>query len=336
MTDRAQFETMLEALINDDQQAAKEIFHNIVVGKSREIYEELLESDFSNQDTGNPYAGQTEGADEEETTDESAEDDSEDNPFGGDDAEDDAEDDSADDSEDDSEDDGEEESDPFGGEEEGEDDGAIEDRVMDLEDALEDLKAEFEQLMAGEEAEEHDHPGIHDMGGDDTDMAMGGDDMTGQEGDIDELAGLMEYVNKIGVPYQSGSNIAGSTEGQAVGVQSGSVTGSTNTKSIVAGKNDMGGTSSNIAQGYVEVQGDAGTKAGGTKGGLASPDSKPLIGKVMNTPGGDAGKTAFKTQVKGGGIDRQAGFNKPGKQVGATDSSGKGESNTQSVLRARK
>ena len=47
MTDRAQFEAMLNALINEDQEAAKEIFHNIVVAKSREIYEELLESDFS-------------------------------------------------------------------------------------------------------------------------------------------------------------------------------------------------------------------------------------------------------------------------------------------------
>ena len=42
MTDRAQFEAMLEALINEDQETAKEIFHNIVVGKSREINEELL------------------------------------------------------------------------------------------------------------------------------------------------------------------------------------------------------------------------------------------------------------------------------------------------------
>ena len=338
MTDRAQFEAMLEALINDDQASAKEIFHNIVVGKSREIYEELLESDFS-QDSGNPYAQQSESSEEEEEEsmeeegmeEEGAEeeeeeaDDSEDTPFGGDDAE--------DDSEDDSEDDGEE--DPFATDdsEDGED-GAIEDRVMDLEDALEDLKAEFEQLMAGEEAEEADHPGIHDMGGDDTDMAMGGDDMTGQDGEQDELAGLMEYVNKIGVPYSSGSNIAGSTEGQAVGVQSGSVTGKTNTKSIVASKNDMGGTASNLNQSYVEVHGDAGTKAGGTKGGLASPDTKPLVGKVMNTPGIDAGKTAFKTQVKGGGIDRQSGFNKEGPQVG-TGAGDKGTKNTTSVIGKR-
>ena len=47
MTDRTQFEAMLEALINEDQETAKEIFHNIVVAKSREIYEELLDSDFN-------------------------------------------------------------------------------------------------------------------------------------------------------------------------------------------------------------------------------------------------------------------------------------------------
>jgi len=46
MTDRNQFEAMLEALINEDQETAKEIFHNIVVAKSREIYEELLSEDF--------------------------------------------------------------------------------------------------------------------------------------------------------------------------------------------------------------------------------------------------------------------------------------------------
>jgi hypothetical protein len=333
MTDRAQFEAMLEALINDDQETAKEIFHNIVVGKSREIYEELLESDFS-QDTGNPYAGRTEGMEEEEEEEEEEsmeeegmEEEEEEEEEEGEEEEGGSDDDSdADDSEED----------PFGGEEDDDmdgEDGAIEDRVMDLEDALEDLKAEFEQLMAGEEAEEHNHPGIHDMGGDDAEMGMDGDDMHGDAG-MDELADLMEYVNKIGVPYQSGGTIAGSTEGQAVGVQSGSVTGKTNTKSIVAGKNDMGGTTANIAQGHVEVQGDAGVKAGGTKGGLASPDTKPLIGKVMNTPGGDAGKTAFKQQVKGGGIDRQGGFTKEGPQVG-TGAGDKGTKNTTSVIGKR-
>ena len=334
MTDRAQFEAMLEALINDDQQSAKEIFHNIVVGKSREIYEELLAEDFS-KDTGNPYGG---SEDDDTEADDAEDDDTEADDTEADDAEaDDAEDDDAEDDIDRAEDDAEEiEHDA----EEG-DDGAIEDRVMDLEDALEDLKAEFEHLLQGEEGEEHGmdaepEMGMEpEMGGNDMGMEPemdGGDDMGG----ADELAKMMEYVNKIGVPYGSGANIAGKTELQNVGASTGgSYKASGNTKSLIDNmKNDMGGSAGNIAQNHVEVHGDAGVKAGGTKGGLASPDTKPLIGKVMNTPGGDAGKTAFKTQVKGGGIDRQKGFNKEGPQVG-TGAGDKGTKNTTSIIGKR-
>ena len=66
MTDRTQFEQMLEALINEDQQTAKDIFHNIVVAKSREIYEELLESDF---DPKQPADADTMEEKEEDTED---------------------------------------------------------------------------------------------------------------------------------------------------------------------------------------------------------------------------------------------------------------------------
>jgi hypothetical protein len=332
MTDRAQFEAMLEALINEDQETAKEIFHNIVVGKSREIYEELLAEDFS-KDQGNPYSNEEEEEEEEEEesfepkdSEEEEEGEEEEEEGGDDSAEDDAEDDGADA-------DGEEM--PFGDEEGAEGgEGDVEDRVMDLEDALEDLKAEFEMLLKGEEHEEENEPGIHGDGEPmhDIDAAMGGDDSAGEP---DELAGLMEYVNKIGVPYGSGAHIAGTTELENVGASTGgSYKASGNLKSTIDNmKNDMGGTTANIAQNHVEVHGDAGVKAGGTKGGLLAPTTKPLIGKVQNTPGTDAGKTGFKTRVKGGGIDAQSGFNQPGKQVGAKDSSGRGESNTQSTLR---
>ena len=188
MTDRAQFEAMLEALINDDQATAKEIFHNIVVGKSREIYEELLESDFGGEDDGeekkdsNPDQGNPYGDDKSDD--------------GEDDGEEDGEDDGEEDGEDDEEgeiekdiDDAEDDADEIEG-----DDGDIEDRVMDLEDALEDLKAEFEQLLAGEEHEEHEMPGIHGAGEPDTDMAhgMGGDEL--------EAERMMEYTIKVPNP----------------------------------------------------------------------------------------------------------------------------------------
>ena len=39
------FEAMLEKLVADDRSGAEELFHDIVVEKSREIYENLLEGD---------------------------------------------------------------------------------------------------------------------------------------------------------------------------------------------------------------------------------------------------------------------------------------------------
>ena len=257
MTDRAQFEAMLEALINEDQETAKEIFHNIVVGKSREIYEELLESDFS-KDQGNPY-GQTESADEEEDDVEAPADD-----MDMDSEEDDM--DSADDEMDmDSEDDMDMGS---------EDDGAIEDRVMDLEDALEDLKAEFEQLLAGEEGEEHMDGG--DMDGGD----MGGMDDMDSMGDEPDMGGepdmVMEYVNKVPSPKHGDNGV--------------------NTRSAVAGKNDMGGTTANIAKSFS-------TEKGGTQGGLLKPATTLQDGGNMNKPGATAGKSAFKKKEPGHGAE---------------------------------
>jgi hypothetical protein len=293
MTDRAQFEAMLEALINDDQAQAKEIFHNIVVGKSREIYEELLAEDFS-QDSGNPYK-------KESSEEEMQEEDDEMSPM---EASDDEEDEMDADAEDDTdaEDDGEEN--PFGDEEDDETgDEDLEDRVMDLEDALEDLKAEFEQLLADEGEEDSMDMGADDMGGDMGADVMGGD----MDAEVDELASLMEYVDKV-APAKMGDN----------GV---------NNRSAVAGKNDMGGTTANMTKSFS-------TEKGGTQGGLANPSTKEENFGNVNVPG--AKKATSLKPVKGGGVDRQAGFNNPGQQVGATDSSGKGESNTQSVLRARK
>jgi hypothetical protein len=294
MTDRNQFEAMLEALINEDQETAKEIFHNIVVAKSREIYEELLESDFSeNQDKGNPYAHEEEEEEEEEESDDSEageEDDSDEEgkEVGGDAGDDfvsdvDGEDDDAE---------GEEG-------EEGEEHGDMEDRVMDLEDALEDLKAEFEQLMADENHEPEHHDGMDDP-------SFGGEEPAGDEhgSELDHM-GLMEYVNKVPSP-KHGDN-------------------GTNTKSTVAGKNDMGGTTANIARG-------GSTTTGGTQGGLAKPSTTLQDGGNINKPGANAGKTAFKHKEPGHGAEKKGA--KPGDMVGAGtgDLDRNGESNTKSII----
>ena len=270
MTDRAQFEAMLEALINEDQEKAKEIFHNIVVAKSREIYEELLAEDFEIEETSEEEEESVEeGSEEEEESVEEA--------FGEEEGE-----------EEEGEEEGEEEEsgdNPFAGDEEGEgeddeemDDAEQTDRILDLEDALEELKAEFEQLMSAEEGEGHD------LGGDEMGADMG--DMGGeldQEVGEDELLGLMEYVNQVG-GKQYNQFAKGGDNGQ-------------NTKSPVAGKNDMGGTAGNIAQG-----GEA--KGEGTQGGLAKPTTQLQDAGNINVPGGKAG-SAFSKKEPGHGAEKK-------------------------------
>jgi hypothetical protein len=337
MTDRKQFEAMLEALINEDQETAKELFHNIVVAKSREIYEELLESDF-------PPAKDEEEDDSEE---------GDDSDIGGD-----ATDDFEKDVEDDGEDDGEDDTE-FGGDEEPE--GDVEDRVQDLEDALEDLKAEFEHMLAGEEHEEETGiAGDHNGELDDMENDMGGEGDMGDEMEdesMDSGAKTIHHVHHnaedVGMPYESidsdeqlireyvekvGMNWdteATSKEGQHVGAQSGSVTGSTNVRSTVNGSmiNDMGGTTGNIAQNHVEVHGDAGMKSTVKGPGVIAPNvvPNPDAKGNINVPGGKAGKTGFKTQVKDGNWESKK-TSQDGKAVGSQSGSVTGSTNTKSTV----
>ena len=250
------YEQLIEHIINDDTAKARALFHNIVVEKSRDIYESLIdETDFAEEIGGN----KVERFAKEVKVDEQgiSEEDEEAGEFelGG------------NDEEGDSDFDGGEEfgGEEFGGEEQGE--AEIEDRVVDLETALDELKAEFDALMAGEEGEE-EHADM--FGGDDD---FGGEEETSEfsddgAGEFDETI-VREYVEKVAAPSK--------TEGGEV-ARGGSV--SVNKQSIVAKKNDMGGSSANIVRG--------GTENGGNV-------KKPTVNNLgnINVPGGKAG-SAFK------------------------------------------
>ena len=58
MADKNKFEQMLEKLIAEDRPGAEELFHEIVVEKSRNIYEKLLDDDM-------PEVEEDEAADKE-------------------------------------------------------------------------------------------------------------------------------------------------------------------------------------------------------------------------------------------------------------------------------
>ena len=230
---RNKFEQLIEHIINDETDKASELFHSVVVEKSRDIYNELvaeemqddMEEDGQSMDQTDDMMGDI-SADEE-----------------GMDQDDDAEDMDSDDM----------------GHEEG--DGDIEDRVVDLEDALDDLKAEFEKLMADEQGE----PEHGDFGAD----------------EMPEEGFMREYVEKVATP--------GNTEGQGVGA--GSIGGSTNSKSTVAGKNDMGGSAKNLVQGGTNEDPDGKQYKKPSNNYTKGEGKLPGAGSFENVPGANAGKT---------------------------------------------
>jgi hypothetical protein len=316
MSDKSKFEQMLEKLVADDRTAAEEIFHDIVVEKSRSIYEGLLEDDIKDIEVEETSK---EDSKEEETTEASKEDKKEDEKVEEKTSEESKEDEAVEEaSKDESkeEETKEEESKdeeatdeslldveqtevapveaggdatddmvgdieaPAGDMDNGDDsekgEEEIEDRVVDLEDAIDDLKAEFEKMMHdkedGDDAE--DNGDDAEDNGDKEEEAVVDQSAEGETVEVAPELGdqpavetaepktaseeIREYVNKVGVTHTDGSD---------------------STKSPVAGKNDMGGTTSNIAK-------------GGEEKGSSTPASKEENAGNINVPGAKVKQSA--------------------------------------------
>ena len=305
MADRNKFEQMLELLVNEDKEAAEKLFHEIVVEKSRDIYEGLLEDDKDVDEATDEAVDEASDEEVDEASDEEV---------------DEASDEEVDEAKDDEVeenfdlDEFEVEADPTavaveadptddmmsdlgmddeGGDEEGDEDepeGDVEDRVEDLEDALEDLKAEFEKMMAGDEGgdeepgdEEPEEASAFEASEDEveeasdeeveeaTDEVEEATDEEVEESKTPKTAGeeMREYVEKVS---------GGGLDAQKIGGDNGA-----NAKSTVASPNNMGGTASNIAQGAEE--------SGGEHAGLGDASPKDQDGGNVNVPGGKASKS---------------------------------------------
>ena len=195
------FEQLIELFIAEDEAAAKDLFHEIVVEKSRDIYESLTDED-QVEETAEV---EEDAVEESEEIEESDFDEAE---LGGD---------AADDMIDDIE------ADEEGLSMEAHDDADedMEDRVVDLEDALDELKAEFEALMGKDDADD-DMDMEPEM---DMDMDMDMDDEEGEEEEMESVEEteevVREYTEKAPAPVTS-------EEGDG-------------SSGPVAGKNDMGG-----------------------------------------------------------------------------------------------
>ena len=235
------FNELIELIISEENDQAKELFHEIIVDKSRSIYESLIDEEEVVDEDEEVDESEEVVEETDEEIDESDFDESDfDEELGGDAAEEMIDDISAD-----------EEGlalEAHDGEEE------MEDRVVDLEDALDELKAEFEKIMGGDEEE-------MDMDGEeepemDMDMDMDADeepemDMDAEEEDEMEETFVREYTEKAPAAVTSEPS-------------------SVNKHSTVASKNDMGGKAASSSGGE-----NSGSKAATAKVHDAGNVNKP-------------------------------------------------------------
>jgi hypothetical protein len=279
MADKNLLGQMLEHLVNDDSAKAEELFHEYVVAASREIYESLIDSEVSEEAEEDDEEAVEEATeeDDEEAVEESTEEDDEEMDEG---------------FEDIAYEGGEEDemgADPtdelsgeMDGEEGPEEEKSEEELFMDLDAIVDELQAKFDELKGHEAGEE-------EMGDEE-----GGNPFAKEEGFGEPaLATVREYVEKV--PAGHGAEKKGAAEK------------ADNTKSTIDNmKNDMGGTTANI----LSSKEDAATYAnqGQLKGnGLEkgkvgdNPDAKGNV----NVPGGNAGKTGFKSKEPGHGAEKK-------------------------------
>ena len=161
------FNELIELIISEETDQAKALFHDIVVDKSRSIYESLID---------------------ETEEDEELEESDFDEELGGDAAQEFIHDISADEE-------------GLALEDEDEDE-EMEDRVVDLEDALDELKAEFEKMMGGDDEDDMEmdmdmEPEMDDM---EMDMEPEEDEEDEDEEDDMEETFVREYKEKVAAP----------------------------------------------------------------------------------------------------------------------------------------
>ena len=238
------FEQLIEFVINDEDAKARELFHDIVVEKSRQIYENLMAEEADEEEDieegmmgGDASDELIDDVEAEEQNNMSMEAEGEDDIADEEDAAD------AGDSEE-----------GFSMGDEGGDEPATKDDIMNLEDKLDQLMAEFEDMMGG-----------NDMG----DGMGNGDDMGPEEGgdaiemDDTEEMGMMEAVSLKAAPKPVTSEEGGVNKKSAVAANAGAKGPIGNSVKPVHAGGEMGGRHDTAAY---------------------SNSTKDLIGRVGNTP----------------------------------------------------
>ena len=185
------FDKLIDLIINENEEQAKDLFHDIVVEKSREIYETIMAEEMMDDDLEEGMGGQVGDLADEINAEESG----------------------ISEEEDEIDIDSEEIFD-IDGADESEAGDEVEDAVIRIEDKLDDLMAEFEAIM-GQDDDIEDEMG--DMDADVSDM---GDEEVDVDVDVDDEELVAEAITLQKVTAKMGDN--GSRTRSPVDANSGS------------------------------------------------------------------------------------------------------------------
>ena len=291
------FEQLLDLIVNEEMDKANELFHEIVVEKSRDIYENLIaeEAEDEEMDESADEEEMDESADEEEM-DESAddEDDMEESV--------DLEDSYSMEADDEEGMPGDEETGDFGAdigatddEMDGAEGGSEDSAIFDIKNAIADLEAAFAELEASQGG---------DMGGDefDDEGGMDGEEEPMKMGFQEGRRLTREYREKVGNDWEKNSQKA---QGQYLGAGTGEKDGapvegrspiSSGAGKPVGGKNVGAG---NIVRGDTEGQSNTGDRPAKVNKGINPESSEKFARGASNVDGGKSGVKTL-TPVKGG------------------------------------
>lgn len=288
------FEQLLDLIVNEEMDKANELFHDIVVEKSREIYENLIaeEADEEEMDEAAEESDEEmdEGAEEdEEEMDESAEEETDESV--------DLEDSYSMEADDEEDEMGGDATDDFGadvgaddmGGEEGEDAA-----IFDIKNAIAELEAAFEKLEAAQGGEEPHGDDFGDEEGEEDDEEM-------QMGMYEGRRMTREYREKVGNDWDKNSQ---KTQGQYLGAGSGETEGAPveGRSPIASGANKPGPAgvnARNLNQGATEGGSPTGTSPGKVNKGINPESGEKFASGIHNVDGKKSGVKTL-SGVKGG------------------------------------
>jgi hypothetical protein len=299
------FEQLLDLLVNEEMDKANELFHEIVVDKSREIYENLIAEEEDEEEMDES------AEDDEEEMDESAESDDEEM--------DESADEEADESMDledsymmdgDDEDDiGGDATDDLGGDigamddepEMGGEEGSEEQAIFDIKNAIAELEAAFAELEQAQGGE----MGAGDEFGDE-EGEEDGDEMMGSQ--AFESRRLREYSETVSAGH--GADKKGAAEGGIAGANTGdSMPSGTNTKSPISsgkGKPTTGATAGNILGDQKVGKGtNTGERPDSLNKGIAQVAGEKFASGLNNVDGKKSGVKTLGKVANGHGAEKK-------------------------------